>query len=47
MKREVLFIHYEVDTGGTPHMKGVGMLVRNFEPLKETDLGVAQALFDL
>ena len=31
--------------GGTPHIKGVGMLVGNFE-LKETDLGVAQALFD-
>ena len=29
-------------------MKGVGMLVGNFElkPLKETDLGVAQASFD-
>ena len=28
----------------TPHMKGVRMLVGNFElnPLKETDLGVAQ-----
>ena len=28
-------------------MKGVGMLVGNFElnPLKETDLGVAQVLF--
>ena len=34
--------------GGTPHMKGVGMLVGNFElnPRKETDLGVAQAFFD-
>ena len=34
--------------GGTPHMKGVGMLVANFElnSLKETDLGVAQAFFD-
>ena len=33
--------------GETPHMKGVGMLVGNFElnPLKETDLGVAQVLF--
>ena len=31
--------------GETPHIKGVGMLVGNFE-LKETDLGVAQALFD-
>ena len=31
-----------------PHMKGVGVLVGNFElnPLKETDLGVAQAFFD-
>ena len=31
--------------GGTPYMKGVGMLVGNFElkPLKETDMGVAQA----
>ena len=28
--------------GGTPHMKGVGMLVGNFE---ETDLGVAHAFF--
>ena len=29
-------------------MKGVGMLVGNFEgkPLKETDRGVAQAFFD-
>ena len=29
-------------------MKGVGMLVGNFElnPQKETDLGVAQAFFD-
>ena len=29
--------------GGTPHMKGVGMIVGNFElnPLKETDLGLA------
>ena len=29
--------------GGTPHMKGVGMLVGNFELnlQKETDLGVA------
>ena len=24
-------------------MKGVGMLVGNFKPVKETDLGVAQA----
>ena len=34
--------------GGTPHMKGVGMLVGNFElnPQKETDLGGAQAFFD-
>ena len=34
--------------GGTSHMKRVGMLVGNFElnPLKETDLGVAQAFFD-
>ena len=34
--------------GGAPHMKGVGMLVGNFElnPLKGTDLRVAQALFD-
>ena len=33
--------------GETPHIKGVGMLVGNFElnPLKETDLGVAQAFF--
>ena len=33
---------------GTPHMKGVGMLVGNFElhPLKETDPGVAQAFFN-
>ena len=33
--------------GGTPHMEGVGKLVGNFElhPLKETDLGVAQAFF--
>ena len=32
--------------GGTPHMKGVGMLVGNlFKPLKETDLGVVQAFF--
>ena len=32
---------------GTPHMEGVGKLVGNFElhPLKETDLGVAQASF--
>ena len=32
--------------GGT-HMKGVGMLVGNFElnPLKETSLGVAQPFF--
>ena len=36
-----------VPAGGTPHMKGVEILVRNFEPLKETDLGVAQAFFDL
>ena len=30
------------------YMKGVEMLVTNFEfkPLKKTDLGVAQALFD-
>ena len=28
--------------GETPHMKGVGMLVGNFE---ETDLGVAHAFF--
>ena len=28
--------------GGTPHMKGVGMLVGNFE---ETDLGVAHSFF--
>ena len=34
--------------GGTSHMKRVGMLVGNFElnPLKETDLGVAQAFFE-
>ena len=34
--------------GGAPQMKGVGMLVGNFwiKPLKETDLGVAQAFFD-
>ena len=34
--------------GGTLHMRGVGMLVGNFElkPLKETNLGVAQAFFD-
>ena len=34
--------------GGTSHMKRVGMLVGNFElnPLKETDLGVAQPFFD-
>ena len=31
--------------GGTPHIKGVGMLVGNFE-VKETDLGVAQAFFE-
>ena len=30
----------------TPHMKGVGMLVGNFELKKETDLGVAPAFFD-
>ena len=29
--------------GGTSHMKGVGMLVGNFEL---NDLGVAQAFFD-
>ena len=31
--------------GGTPHIKGVGMVVGNFElkPLKEANLGVAQA----
>ena len=28
--------------GGTPHMKGVRMLVGNFE----TDLGLAQAFFE-
>ena len=28
------------------HMKGVGMLVGNFELNQETDLGVAQAFFD-
>ena len=29
-----------------PHMKGVGMLIRNFElNPKETDLGIAQAFF--
>ena len=34
--------------GGTPHMKGVGMLDGNFElkTLKETNLGVAQPFFD-
>ena len=34
--------------GRTPHMKGVGMLVGKFwiKPLKETDLGVAQAFVD-
>ena len=34
--------------GGTPHIKGVGMVVENFElnPQKETDLGVAQAFFE-
>ena len=33
--------------GETQHMKGVGMLVGNFElnPLKKTDVGVAQVLF--
>ena len=36
-----------VPAEGTPHMKGVEILVRNFERLKETDLGVAQAFFDL
>ena len=41
-------IVFSAARGGTPHMKGVGMLVANFElnPLKETDLGVAQAFFD-
>ena len=35
--------------GRTPYMKGVGMLARRkfwIKPLKETDLGVAQAFFD-
>ena len=35
--------------GATPwHMKGIGMLVRNFElnHLKETHLGLTRALFD-
>ena len=34
--------------GGTLHMEGVGMLVGNFElnPLKKTNLGVAQAFFE-
>ena len=34
--------------GGNSHVKGAGMLVGNFEikPLKETNLGVAQAFFD-
>ena len=33
---------------GTPHIKGVGMRAGNFgiKPLKETDLGVAQAFLD-
>ena len=37
-----------VGGGETPHMKVMGMLVGNFElnPLKKTNLGVAQAFFD-
>ena len=32
---------------GGSHIKGAGMLVRNFEkPLKETNLGVGQPFFD-
>ena len=38
----------ESKLGGDSHMKGAGMLVGNFElnPLKETNLGVAQPFFD-
>ena len=32
--------------GGHSHMKGAGMLVRNFELLEETNLGVAQAFLN-
>ena len=40
---ETFHLKRGVPGGGTPHIKGVGMLVKT---LKETDLGVAQAFFD-
>ena len=47
-KNYCLVTGHSPEGGGTPHIKGVGMLIRNFElnPLKETDLGMAQAFFD-
>ena len=32
--------------GGTQHIRGVGMLVGKIKPLKEINLGVAEAFFD-
>ena len=50
IKKENKLKTWPTDAGGgeTPQMEGVGKLVGNFElhPLKETDLGVAQAFFD-
>ena len=42
------FSFYSTPGGGPPHMKGGGDARRKFwiKPLKETDLGVAQAFFD-
>ena len=40
---ETFHLKRGVPGGGTPHIKGLGMLVKT---LKETDLGVAQAFFD-
>ena len=46
--KRLLWIPEAAIPGGTPLMKGVGMLVEKFwiKPLKKTDLGVAQAFFD-
>ena len=47
-KKTVVSLKFKVCSGGNSHIKGVGMLVGNFElrALRETNLGVAQPFFD-
>ena len=43
----ISFYRYSSRGRGNSHLKGMGMLIEKFELNQETNLGVAQGLFDL